>query len=91
MEAARIREAGEEAFATEYRRRAGIEGTLPAGVRALHLRRARYIGLARTHLQHAPTAAAINLVRLGAWLGGQPRARARQSAFARLTAQPVCA
>jgi predicted membrane-bound mannosyltransferase len=83
-------EAG-EAFAMEYRRRAGIEGTLSAGVRALHSRRARYIGLAKTHLQHALTAAAINLVRLGAWLGGQPLARTRQSAFARLMAQPVCA
>jgi transposase len=88
LEAARTREA-DAAFAQEYRRRAGIEGTLSEGVRALHLRRARYIGLAKTHLQHVLTAAAINLARLGAWLGGEPTARTRQSAFARLMAAPV--
>src|SRR4051812_39411084 len=90
LAAARAREA-EAAFADEYHRRAGIEGTLSAGVRALHLRRARYIGLAKTHLQHVVTAAAMNLVRLGAWLGGTPLARTRQSAFVRLMAQPACA
>jgi transposase len=89
LEAARTRE-GEAAFAVEYRRRAGIEGTLSAGVRALHLRRARYIGLAKTHLQHVLTAAAMNLVRLGAWLAGTPLARTRQSAFVRLMVQPAC-
>jgi transposase len=31
--------------------RAGIEGTLSEGIRAHGLRRARYIGLAKTHLQ----------------------------------------
>src|SRR5215207_8500363 len=56
LEAARAREA-EEAFAVEYRRRAGIEGTLSQGARAMHLRRARYVGLAKTHLQHVLTAA----------------------------------
>src|SRR4051812_36281212 len=39
-------------------RRAGIEGTLSRGVRAFGLRRGRYRGLARTHLQHVATAAA---------------------------------
>jgi hypothetical protein len=53
------------------------------------LRRARYIGLAKTHLQHVVTAAAMNLVRLGAWLAGTPLARTRQSAFVRLMAQPA--
>jgi transposase len=90
LAAARAREA-EETFAIAYRRRAGIEGTLSAGVRGLHLRRARYIGLAKTHLQHVLTAAAMNLVRLAAWLGGTPLARTRQSAFVRLMAQPACA
>jgi transposase len=90
LEAARAREA-EAAFAAEYRRRAGIEGTLSAGVRAMHLRRSRYVGLAKTHLQHVLTAAAVNLARLGAWLAGAPLARTRQSAFVRLMAQPACA
>src|SRR3954454_24325470 len=47
-----------------YARRAGIEGTLSQGVRAFGLRRSRYRGLARTHLQHVATAAAIDLARL---------------------------
>jgi hypothetical protein len=79
----------EEAFAAQYRRRAGVEGTLSVGVRAMHLRRSRYIGLAKTHLRHVLTAAAINLARLGAWLAGEPLARTRQSAFVRLMAQPA--
>ncbi len=44
--------------------RAGIEGTLSQGVRAFELRRCRYLGLAKTHLQHIITAVALNLVRL---------------------------
>ena len=79
----------EEGFAIEYRRRAGVEGTLSAGVHAFHLRRTRYIGLAKTHLQHVLTAAAMNLVRLAAWLDGTPPARTRQAAFARLMMQPL--
>src|SRR3954453_2202015 len=35
-----------------HARRAGIEGTISQGVRAFALRRSRYRGLARTHLQH---------------------------------------
>jgi hypothetical protein len=88
LEAARIRET-EPAFAASYRRRAGIEGTLSQAVRAMHLRRARYIGLAKTHLQHVLTAAAMNLVRLDAWLAGDRRAQTRQSAFIRLMARPA--
>ncbi|HEX6016219.1 MAG TPA: transposase, partial [Geminicoccaceae bacterium] len=49
-----------------YARRAGIEGTIPQGVRAFGLRRSRYRGLARTHLQHVATAAALNLEHLAA-------------------------
>ncbi len=80
---ARARET-QKAFAAQYRPRAGIEGTLSQGVRAMPLRRARYIGLAKVHLQHVLTAAALNLVRLAAWLAGNPLARTRQSAFVRL-------
>ena len=49
-----------------YARRAGIEGTISRGVRAFGLRRSRYRGLARTHLQHVATAAATDLERLAA-------------------------
>jgi transposase len=83
LEAARKREA-QPGFAREYQQRAGIEGTISAGVRVLHLRRSRYIGLAKTHLQHVLTAAAMNLIRLGAWLASTPLARTRRSAFNKL-------
>jgi transposase len=67
-----------------YARRAGIEGTLSQGVRAFGLRRSRYRGLAKTHLQHVATAAAINLERLAAWFRAVPRAATRTSRFAAL-------
>jgi transposase len=41
-----------DAFAQQYAPRAGIEGTHAQGMRRCGLRQARYIGLARTHLQH---------------------------------------
>ena len=69
-----------------YARRAGIEGTLSQGVRAFGLRRSRYLGLAKTHLQHVATAAAINLERLAAWFQAVPRATTRTSRFAALAA-----
>jgi hypothetical protein len=90
LEAVRARE-GEEGFAARYDRRAGIEGTLSAGVPALHLRCIRSVGLAKAHLQPVLTAAAMNLVCLDASLGGEPFARVRHSPFARLMAQPACA
>ncbi len=83
LTAARARE-GSADFTALYHRRAGIEGTISQGVRAMHLRQARYVGLAKTHLQHVVTAAALNLVRIAAWLRGTPLARTRQSAYARL-------
>jgi transposase len=73
-----------EAFKAKYRKRAGVEGTLSQGVRGYHLRRARYIGLAKVHLQHLATAAAINLARLFAWFTDVPMAKTRVSTFASL-------
>jgi transposase len=67
-----------------YKRRAGIEGTLSQGVRSFGLRCARYRGLAKTHLQHVATAAAMNVDRIVAWLDERPRARTRTSRFAAL-------
>jgi len=66
--------------------RAGIEGTLSQGVRTFELRRSRYIGLAKTHVQHVATAAAINLARLADWFAGIPKAQTRQTKFAALAA-----
>lgn len=87
LEEAHTREA-QPAFSKEYQQRAGIEGTNSEGVRTLDLRRSRDIGLAKIHLQHVLTAAAMNLVRLGAWLAGTPLARTRQSAFTKLMTLP---
>jgi transposase len=67
-----------------YKRRAGVEGTLSQGVRAFGLRRTRYWGVAKTHLQHVAIAAAINIDRIVAWLTERPRAQTRTSRFAAL-------
>lgn len=73
-----------EAFKAKYRRRSGIEGTLSQGVRAFDLRQARYIGLAKVHLQHVATAAALNLARVFAWFSDIPMAKTRISHLASL-------
>ena len=67
-----------------YNQRAGIEGTLSQGVRGFGLRRSRYVGLAKTHLQHVCIAAAMNLSRIVNWLNEVPLAQTRQAAFERL-------
>ncbi|EDX83258.1 Transposase, IS4 family protein [Synechococcus sp. PCC 7335] len=67
-----------------YNVRAGIEGTLSQGVRVFGMRQTRYIGLAKTHLQHLLTAAAMNIVRIARWLDGVPHAKTRTSRFAAL-------
>lgn len=88
LEAARRREA-QPAFSKEYQQRARIEGTISASAQGLHLRRSRYIGLDKTHLQHVLTAAAMNLIRIGAWPAGTPLPRMRQSVFTRLMELPL--
>jgi transposase len=75
-----------QAFRLRYAARAGIEGTLSQGVRAFGLRRARYVGQAKTHLQNLTVAAAINFCRVFDWLMDVPFAKTRQSHFARLKA-----
>ena len=61
-----------------------MEGTLSQAIHVCGLRRAKYIGLAKTRLQHIVTAAALNVVRIGAWLAGSPRAQTRQAPFVAL-------
>jgi transposase len=85
LQAARQRQTT-DAFAQQYAPRAGIESTHAQGIRRCGLRQARYRGLARTHLQHLATAAALNVVRLGEWFAGTPRAKTRCSPFAALKA-----
>jgi len=79
----RKREQTEE-FAAEYAQRAGVEGTIAQSVRTCEVRRSRYLGQAKTHLQHVMTAASINVVRILNWLAEVPKAETRPSAFAQL-------
>lgn len=71
-------------FKQRYAARAGIEGTLSQGISAFGLRRCRYKGMAKTHLQHIITATAMNVVRLINWLETRPFAQTRISHFAQL-------
>lgn len=82
LDAARQREKTEE-FKKEYAKRAGVEGVHAQGVRRMGLRRSRYIGEPRTHLQHVITATAMNVCRLHDWLEGVAPHSTPLSHFAR--------
>src|SRR5271167_4728455 len=73
-----------EAFRKSYAARAGIEGTHTQAIRRCGLRRCRYVGLAKTRLQHVITAVAVNLVRVAEWQNDLPSANTRTSRFAAL-------
>lgn len=73
-----------EEWKDRYDKRAGIEGTLARGIQVLGLRRTRYIGLAKTHLQHVLTAVAMNVARLVAWFNEEPLPKLRVSRFGAL-------
>jgi hypothetical protein len=64
--------------------RAGVEGTIRGATHTTGLRRARYRGRAKTHLDHSVSATALNLVRLHAWWNGHPLDRANHSHLAGL-------
>lgn len=68
----------------DYALRAGVEGTIRQATAVTGLRRARYRGLAKTHLDHVYAAVALNLIRLDAWWNGHPLDRTRTSHLARL-------
>jgi transposase len=86
MQAARQRQETAE-FKARYAMRAGVESTLSQGVRRFDLRRSRYIGLARTHLQQTLNATAMNIVRVIDWLKGRRCGEQKRKAghFAQLT------
>lgn len=65
-----------------YELRAGVESTLSQGVRAFGLRRTRYRGEAKTHLQETLIAAAINVARATRWLAGKRPEPTKLSRFA---------
>jgi transposase len=84
LQAARERQQTDD-FKRQYARRSGVEGTVSQSAYALGMRRSRYIGLARTHLQHVLTAAAMNLTRVAAWMQEVPHSKTRRSHFAALS------
>lgn len=73
-----------DAWKERYALRAGLEGTMAQASSRCDVHRARYRGLARTHLQHVLTATALNLVRTDAWLTGISPSKAWTSRLARL-------
>jgi len=83
LQAARTRDSQAD-WPLLHNRRAGMEGTLSQGVRGFGMRRSRYVGLAKTHLQHVFIATAMNLWRIVNWLNEVPLARTRRAAFERL-------
>jgi transposase len=77
IQAARLRQETPE-FKAQYALRSGVESRLSQGIRRFDLRQSRSIGLARTHLQQLLTAAAMNVVRVIAWLWGEPLGERRR-------------
>jgi transposase len=71
-------------FREHYAIRAGVEATHAQGLQRSGLRQTRYIGQAKTHLQHILTAIALNLVRLVAWVAQASPTKPRISRFAAL-------
>jgi transposase len=71
-------------FKKKYDLRAGIEGTISQAVRRCNIRQARYIGLAKTHLQMVISAVSINFIRLAHWFFLTPKSKTRLSPFAKL-------
>ena len=58
-------------------------------VRTHGLRRSRYRGLVKTHVQHVLTGMACNLNRLADWFAGTPKTRRRASSLPYLCATVV--
>lgn len=92
----RRREQQTPEFKQQYNRRAGVEGTISQAVRRTDFRHTRYIGKAKTHLQHVLSAAAINLCRITDYLTNLetqtippiPFVSQRRTAFVALASAP---
>jgi len=72
-----------------YKARAGVEGLMHQATCVTGIRRARYIGLGKTRLEHLAAATAINVVRLDAWYSGKPLDRARTTHLQRIDLLPA--
>lgn len=80
LQGARERQQSDD-FNSLYRKRSGIKGTLSQAIRSSDLRRARYVGQAKTLLQNLAIAVATNIKRLNDWLNEIPLASTRHSRF----------
>jgi Transposase DDE domain len=90
IQAARQRQETTE-FKAQYALRTGVESSLSQGIRRFDLRQSRDLGLARTHLQQLFNATAMNVVRVIAWLRGEPLRECRRKSghFAHLAPHPL--
>uniref|UniRef100_UPI00350E3C98 transposase n=1 Tax=Nonomuraea pusilla TaxID=46177 RepID=UPI00350E3C98 len=70
------------AWHDRYALRCGIEATIHQAVTITGLRRARYRGIKKIHLEHIVFAIAVNLIRLHVWWNGHPLQRKRASHLA---------
>jgi hypothetical protein len=77
-------EQASQAWQQKYNIRAGVKGTIAQATHVTGIRRARYHGLDKTRLEHNAAAAAVNLIRLDAWLTGRPLDRTRTAQLQRL-------
>ncbi|MGH3935581.1 MAG: transposase [Pseudonocardiaceae bacterium] len=82
MEAARAGQDSQQ-WKDRYKIRAGMEGTMRQTTHVTGIRRARYLSLAKTRLEHY-AAASVNLIRLDAWWTGRPLDRTQTSHLQRL-------
>jgi transposase len=90
-EAVTAARAGQESreWKQRYRARAGVEGTMGQSTHVTGIRRARYLGLDKTRLEHLAAATAINVIRLDAWYAGNPIDRTRTTQLQRLQLPPA--
>jgi transposase len=90
-EAVTAARAGQETaqWKARYAARAGVEGLMAQAAHVTGIRRARYLGLPKTTLEHNIAAAAINLIRLDAWWTSTPVDRGHISRLQRLDLAPA--
>ena len=72
-----------------YKSRAGVEGTMGQSTHVTGIRRARYLGLEKTRLEHLAAATAINVIRIDAWYTGNPIDRTRTTHLQRVSLAPA--
>jgi transposase len=72
-----------------YKARAGVEGLMHQATCVTGIRRARYLSLGKTRLEHLAAATAINVIRLDAWYAGHSLDRSRTTHLQRVDLPPA--